>query len=122
MGSVRAAFRPEFLNRLDEVLLFRRLARADMASIVDIQLARLDALLEDRNIRLKVDSYAREWLAKQGYDPIYGARPLKRVIQRELQNAFVNKILAGYILDGQTVRVSLGEGSRAIGAIAANAA
>ena len=82
MGSVRAAFRPEFLNRLDEVLLFRRLARADMASIVDIQLARLDALLEDRNIRLKVDSYAREWLAKQGYDPIYGARPLKRVIQR----------------------------------------
>ena len=122
MGSVRAAFRPEFLNRLDEVLLFRRLARADMASIVDIQLTRLDALLEDRNIRLNLDNAAREWLAEQGYDPVYGARPLKRVIQRELQNALASKILAGDILDGQTVRVSIGEGGLAIGAIAANAA
>ena len=102
MGSVRAAFRPEFLNRLDEVLMFRRLARADMASIVDIQLTRLDALLEDRNIRLNLDAAAREWLAEQGYDPVYGARPLKRVIQRELQNALASKILAGDILDGQT--------------------
>jgi len=122
MGSVRAAFRPEFLNRLDEVLMFRRLARADMASIVDIQLTRLDALLEDRNIRLNLDAAAREWLAEQGYDPVYGARPLKRVIQRELQNAIASKILAGDILDGQTVRVSIGEGGLAIGAIAANAA
>ena len=122
MGSVRAAFRPEFLNRLDEVLLFRRLARADMASIIDIQLTRLDALLEDRNIRLNLDAAAREWLAEQGYDPVYGARPLKRVIQRELQNALASKILAGDILDGQTVRVSIGEGGLAIGAIAANAA
>jgi ATP-dependent Clp protease ATP-binding subunit ClpB len=122
MGSVRAAFRPEFLNRLDEVLMFRRLARADMTSIVDIQLTRLDALLADRNIRLNLDNAAREWLAEQGYDPVYGARPLKRVIQRELQNALASKILAGDILDGQTVRVSIGEGSLAIGAIAANAA
>ena len=122
MGSVRAAFRPEFLNRLDEVLMFRRLARADMASIVDIQLTRLDSLLEDRNIRLNLDAAAREWLAEQGYDPVYGARPLKRVIQRELQNAIASKILAGDILDGQTVRVSIGEGGLAIGGIAANAA
>jgi ATP-dependent Clp protease ATP-binding subunit ClpB len=122
MGSVRAAFRPEFLNRLDEVLLFRRLARADMASIVDIQLTRLDALLEDRNIRLNLDAAAREWLGEQGYDPVYGARPLKRVIQRELQNVLASKILAGDILDGQTVRVSFGECGLAIGAIAANAA
>lgn len=122
MDAVRASFRPEFLNRLDETLLFRRLARTDMAAIVDIQLGRLDALLEDRNITLHLDDAARDWLAAKGYDPVYGARPLKRVIQRELQNALATKILAGEILDGQTIRVTAGEGGLAFGAIAANAA
>jgi len=122
MQAVRAAFRPEFLNRLDETLIFRRLARADMASIVQIQLKRLEKLLDDRNIRLNLDQAAVDWLAEQGYDPVYGARPLKRVIQRALQNPLADKILSGDIRDGQTVRVSVGEGGLAVGAIAANAA
>ncbi len=122
MDAVRAAFRPEFLNRLDETLIFRRLARADMAAIVSIQLRRLEALLEDRNIRLDLDDAARAWLAEKGYDPVYGARPLKRVIQRELQNRLAEKLLAGDIRDGETVRVSTGDGGLAIGAVAANAA
>ncbi|MEQ9124146.1 MAG: AAA family ATPase, partial [Alphaproteobacteria bacterium] len=122
MQAVRAAFRPEFLNRLDETLIFRRLARADMASIVQIQLKRLEKLLDDRNIRLNLDQAAVDWLAEQGYDPAYGARPLKRVIQRALQNPLADKILSGEIRDGQTVRVSVGDGGLAVGAIAANAA
>ncbi len=122
MEAVRRAFRPEFLNRLDETLIFRRLARADMAAIVDIQLGRLDALLADRNIKLNLDDDARAWLAERGYDPAYGARPLKRVIQRELQNKLASLILAGDILDGQTIRVGVGDGGLAIGTIAANAA
>ncbi|MGZ0187373.1 MAG: ATP-dependent chaperone ClpB [Alphaproteobacteria bacterium] len=122
MDSVRAACRPEFLNRLDEILIFRRLARADMAAIVSIQLQHLEALLEDRNIRLALDDSAEAWLAERGYDPVYGARPLKRVIQRELQNTLAQKILAGDIMDGQTVRVGAGDGGLAIGSITANAA
>ncbi|HJU19506.1 MAG TPA: AAA family ATPase, partial [Stellaceae bacterium] len=106
MDMVRAAFRPEFLNRLDEILLFRRLSRADMAGIVDIQLARLQRLIDDRKIRLDVDPEAKAWLAKAGYDPVYGARPLRRVIQRELQNPLAEKILAGEIRDDDTVRVT----------------
>jgi len=122
MDAVRAAFRPEFLNRLDETLIFRRLARADMAGIVAIQLKRLERLLDDRNIRLDMDAAAVEWLAEQGYDPVYGARPLKRVIQRSLQNPLADKILAGDILDGQTVHVGVGDGALTLGAVAANAA
>jgi ATP-dependent Clp protease ATP-binding subunit ClpB len=86
MRAVRDRFRPEFLNRLDEIVLFRRLARRDMASIVSIQLSRLRKLLEDRKIELELEPSAMEWLAEAGYDPTYGARPLKRVIQRSLQD------------------------------------
>ncbi len=105
MEAVRAAFRPEFLNRLDEILLFRRLERSHMAAIVDIQLARLESLLEDRKIALDVSGDARTWLAEQGYDPAYGARPLKRVIQRSLQNPLATLILEGRVKDGETVRI-----------------
>ncbi len=107
MEVVRAAFRPEFLNRLDEILLFRRLSRGDMAGIVDIQLERVKKLLVDRKIALALDPAARAWLAERGYDPVYGARPLKRVIQRELQNQLASMILEGKVQDGQTVRVSV---------------
>jgi ATP-dependent Clp protease ATP-binding subunit ClpB len=106
MEAVRAAFRPEFLNRLDEILLFRRLSREDMVGIVDIQLRQLQKLLEDRKVTLDIDAEAKKWLAETGYDPVYGARPLKRVIQRELQNPLAEKILAGEIRDGDTVRVT----------------
>jgi ATP-dependent Clp protease ATP-binding subunit ClpB len=106
MRAVRERFRPEFLNRLDEIVLFRRLARADMASIVDIQLERLLKLLEDRKVRLELDAKAREWLAEAGYDPVYGARPLKRVIQRNLQDRLAGLLLEGSIKDGEVVRVT----------------
>ncbi len=115
MEAVRAAFRPEFLNRLDEMLVFHRLRRDQMADIVKIQLKRLEALLVDRNITLEMDDAAMEWLAAAGYDPAYGARPLKRVIQRALQNPLAEKLLAGDIHDGDRVRVgtdALGEGLR----------
>jgi ATP-dependent Clp protease ATP-binding subunit ClpB len=106
MEVVRQAFRPEFLNRLDEILLFRRLSREDMTGIVEIQLRHLQKLLEERKIVLEVDAEAKRWLAEAGYDPVYGARPLKRVIQRELQNPLALEILEGRIRDGDTVRVS----------------
>ena len=106
MEAVRAAFRPEFLNRLDEILLFRRLSRDDMVGIVDIQLKQLQKLLDERKVTLEVDPEAEKWLANAGYDPVYGARPLKRVIQRELQNPLAEKILAGEIREGDTVRVT----------------
>jgi ATP-dependent Clp protease ATP-binding subunit ClpB len=108
MDVVRAAFRPEFLNRLDEILLFRRLAREHMQGIVEIQLERLRAMLTDRKIKLTIDPAAMAWLAETGYDPIYGARPLKRVIQRELQNKLAGAILKGDVRDGQEVRVGVG--------------
>jgi ATP-dependent Clp protease ATP-binding subunit ClpB len=106
MEAVRAAFRPEFLNRLDEILLFRRLSREDMKGIVEIQLRHLQKLLADRKIALELDAAAEAWLADKGYDPVYGARPLKRVIQRELQNPLAQQILEGRIPDGATVRVT----------------
>jgi ATP-dependent Clp protease ATP-binding subunit ClpB len=109
MDAVRAAFRPEFLNRLDEVLMFHRLTRRQMGGIVDVQLKRLRGLLEDRKITLDITDAAKEWLGDAGYDPVYGARPLKRVIQRSLQNRMAEAILAGEIRDGQTVRVDAGE-------------
>ena len=109
MEVVRRAFRPEFLNRLDEILMFRRLSRSDMTGIVDIQLKRLDKLLADRKITLAVDAAAKAWLAETGYDPVYGARPLKRVIQRQLQNPLAQMILAGRIADGDTVPVAAGK-------------
>jgi ATP-dependent Clp protease ATP-binding subunit ClpB len=108
MDVVRRAFRPEFLNRLDEILLFRRLSRQHMTGIVEIQLRRLEALLADRKIVLDLDGAAKAWLAETGYDPVYGARPLKRVIQRELQNPLATAILRGSIKDGDRVAVRVG--------------
>ena len=107
MQVVRSAFRPEFLNRIDEVILFNRLKRAEMGAIVDIQMARLQALLDERKITIVLDPQAREHLADKGYDPAYGARPLKRVIQKLVQDPMAEKLLAGDILDGDTVTVSL---------------
>ncbi len=106
MEAVRAAFRPEFLNRLDEILLFARLGREQMTGIVDIQLGYLHKLLAGRRITLDIDDKARKWLADKGYDPAYGARPLKRVIQTELQNKLAELILRGEIPDGSAVRVT----------------
>ena len=106
MEVVRASFRPEFLNRLDEVLLFHRLKRAQMDTIVDIQLGRLEKLLFDRKITLQLDEFAKSWLADKGYDPVYGARPLKRVVQRYLQNPLAMQILEGTVKDGATIPVS----------------
>ncbi|MFN3077647.1 MAG: ATP-dependent chaperone ClpB [Alphaproteobacteria bacterium] len=106
MEMVRAAFRPEFLNRLDEILLFRRLTRAQMGGIVDIQLGRLRQRLEDRKIGMDLDDAAKSWLVERGYDPVYGARPLKRVIQRHLENPLAMLLLADGIAEGETMWVS----------------
>ena len=106
MDAVRAHFRAEFLNRLDEIVLFDRLSRANMDGIVDIQLAILDKRLGGRKIHLDVDEAAQTWLANQGYDPVYGARPLKRVIQKALQNPLAELLLSGKVLDGAEVEVS----------------
>jgi ATP-dependent Clp protease ATP-binding subunit ClpB len=114
MNVVRQALRPEFLNRVDEVLLFSRLDRSDMADVVKIQLRRLMALLEDRNISIDLDAAAMQWLADAGYDPVYGARPLKRVIQRALQNPLANKILEGVIADGDLITVTVRDDSLVI--------
>ena len=108
MNVVRAHFRPEFLNRLDEIILFRRLQRDDMAAIVLIQIERLRALLADRKIGLELDRAALEWLGTEGYDSTYGARPLKRVIQRSLQNPLAGLILEGAVKENETVHVSAG--------------
>ena len=109
MEAVRAAFRPEFLNRLDEILLFRRLSRDDMNGIVAIQIEHLKKLLAERKITIELDGAAMAWLANAGYDPVYGARPLKRVIQRELQNPLAQLILEGRIPDGSLVHVTAGD-------------
>jgi ATP-dependent Clp protease ATP-binding subunit ClpB len=122
MNLVRAHFRPEFLNRLDEVILFRRLQRVDMATIVDIQLERLRALLADRKIMLTLDASALEWLAAEGYDPVYGARPLKRVIQRQLQNPLAGLLLEGAIHDGEAITVAAGRDGLVINGRLAEAA
>ncbi|MGK2871723.1 MAG: ATP-dependent chaperone ClpB [Alphaproteobacteria bacterium] len=109
MNVVQEKFRPEFLNRLDEIILFNRLTREQMDGIVTIQIRGLLGLLEARKITLDLDDAARTWLANAGYDPVYGARPLKRVIQRALQNPLAEQLLAGTIKDGETVRVSAGD-------------
>jgi len=109
MAVVRAAFRPEFLNRVDEIILFHRLQRSDMGSIVDIQMVRLQKLLDDRKITIALDKAAREWLSEKGYDPAYGARPLKRVIQKYLQDPLAELILSGKVKDGDNVKVSAGK-------------
>ncbi|HEY4199106.1 MAG TPA: ATP-dependent chaperone ClpB [Devosiaceae bacterium] len=109
LDTVKAAFRPEFLNRIDEILLFHRLDRSHMGAIVDIQFSRLEKLLKERDIKLTLTPKAREWLALEGYDPAYGARPLKRVIQREVQDQLADEILSGRVSDGATVMVDAGE-------------
>jgi ATP-dependent Clp protease ATP-binding subunit ClpB len=106
MGMVRAHFRPEFLNRVDEIILFHRLQKSEMGRIVEIQFARLQKLLEERKIVLTLDAAARDWLAAKGWDPAYGARPLKRVIQRSLQDPLAEMILAGEVADGDRVAIS----------------
>ena len=116
MEVVRRAFRPEFLNRLDEIILFNRLGRNEMKRIVDIQLQYLERLLAERKISLEVDEDAKAWLADTGYDPVYGARPLKRVIQRQLQNPLAKMLLAGALKDGETVQVSVQDGQLIINA------
>jgi ATP-dependent Clp protease ATP-binding subunit ClpB len=108
MGVVRSRFRPEFLNRVDEIILFHRLRREDMGAIVDIQMKRLARLLEDRKITIQLDERARAWLADKGYDPAYGARPLKRTIQKNVQDPLAELILSGEIGDGETVKIGAG--------------
>jgi ATP-dependent Clp protease ATP-binding subunit ClpB len=122
MEVVKAAFRPEFLNRIDELILFHRLFREHMDAIVDIQLGQLHALLAERGIALNLDKAAKAWLADQGYDPVYGARPLKRVIQKALQNPLAGLILAGKIIDGEEVKVSAGSDGLTINGVKAEAA
>ena len=109
MGVVRSAFRPEFLNRVDEIILFHRLQKSEMTRIVDIQMRRLQKLLDDRKIVITLDAGAREWLAEKGWDPAYGARPLKRVIQKAVQDQLAEMILSGTIKDGEPVNVSSGK-------------
>jgi len=106
MAVVRASFRPEFLNRVDEIILFHRLQRNEMGRIVDIQIGRLDKLLEDRKIVIELDAQARDWIADKGYDPAYGARPLKRVVQKSLQDPLAEMILSGRVKDGDRIDVS----------------
>ena len=118
MGVVRNHFRPEFLNRIDEIILFHRLRREDMAAIVDIQFGRLAKLLADRKITLDLDPKARAWLAEKGYDPAYGARPLKRVIQKAVQDPLAEMILGGEIQDGESVPVTAGRSGLRIGSAA----
>jgi ATP-dependent Clp protease ATP-binding subunit ClpB len=115
MEAVRAHFRPEFLNRLDEMIIFDRLGRADMSGIVEIQLRRLEKRLEGRKITLLLDADAKAWLADEGYDPVYGARPLKRVIQRQLQDPLAEMLLSGDILDGASIAVTAGSEGLIVG-------
>ena len=115
MEAVRAHFRPEFLNRLDETIIFDRLGRGDMGAIVDIQMKRLEARLAARKITLDLTADAKQWLADEGYDPVFGARPLKRVIQRHLQDQLAEMILSGDVLDGATIHVTAGPEGLIIG-------
>lgn len=121
MGVVRGHFRPEFLNRVDEIILFHRLKREEMGSIVEIQLGRLQKLLDERKITLEVDEDARNWLADKGYDPAYGARPLKRVIQKNVQDPLAELLLAGKVHDGEHVPVHLGPLGLMIGDVSVGA-
>ena len=115
MDTVRRHFRPEFLNRIDEIILFKRLSRVNMDSIVRIQLARVEKLLEGRRMSIALDAAAINWLGDKGYDPVYGARPLKRVIQKDLVDPIAKKLLAGDLADGSVISVSAGEDGLIIG-------
>jgi ATP-dependent Clp protease ATP-binding subunit ClpB len=111
MEVVRAHFRPEFLNRLDEIILFHRLGQDHMAPIVEIQVGRVQKLLKDRKIVIELTDAAKRWLGRVGYDPVYGARPLKRAVQRYLQDPLAEKLLGGEIPDGSTVQIDEGDGA-----------
>ncbi len=115
MDAVRRHFRPEFLNRVDEIILFQRLGRAQMDGIVSIQLQRVERLLADRRMAISLDPSALHWLGERGYDPAYGARPLKRVIQKDLIDPIARKLLSGEFQDGQVIDVQAGEGRLEIG-------
>jgi ATP-dependent Clp protease ATP-binding subunit ClpB len=115
MNTVRGHFRPEFLNRIDEIILFKRLSRANMGDIVRIQLQRVDKMLAERRMTLALDAEALQWLADKGYDPVYGARPLKRVIQKDLIDPIAKKLLAGDLEDGGVIAVGAGPDGLAIG-------
>ena len=120
MSLVRANFRPEFLNRIDEIILFHRLKRDQMGAIVDIQVARLQKLLEERKVVIELSPEARNFLAEKGYDPAYGARPLKRVIQKELQDPLAGRLLAGEIKEGDRIKVGFAKGEltfKTVGAV-----
>ena len=110
MDVVRGHFRPEFLNRLDEIILFHRLAQEHMAPIVDIQVERVQKLLRDRKVTLELSEAAKKWLGRVGYDPVYGARPLKRAVQRYVQDPLADMILSGKVPDGSTVQIDEGDG------------
>jgi ATP-dependent Clp protease ATP-binding subunit ClpB len=122
MAEVRSAFRPEFLNRVDEIILFHRLKRENMGRIVDIQMVRLAKLLEDRKITIALDAKARDWLAEKGYDPAYGARPLKRAIQKAVQDPLAELILSGKVKDGEKVEISAGRQGITFNGVVAQAA
>jgi ATP-dependent Clp protease ATP-binding subunit ClpB len=122
MEAVRAHFRPEFLNRLDETIIFDRLTRSDMDGIVLIQLRQLEKRLAGRKITLSLDDAARQWLSDEGYDPVFGARPLKRVIQRHLQDPLAEMLLSGGVMDGDTVTVTAGPEGLIVGGRAPRAA
>ena len=107
MGAIRMHFRPEFINRIDEIVFFKRLGRGEIDHIVDIQMERLEALLKDRKMTLELSLDARNWLAARGYDPVYGARPLKRVIQKELQDPLARLLLEGRIHDGEAIEIGV---------------
>ena len=115
MDVVRGHFRPEFLNRLDEIILFHRLSMENMAPIVELQVARVQKLLADRKIELELTDAAKRWLGRVGYDPVYGARPLKRAVQRYVQDPLAERLLQGEIPDGSTVKIDEGDGELAIG-------
>jgi ATP-dependent Clp protease ATP-binding subunit ClpB len=120
MSLVRANFRPEFLNRVDEIILFHRLKRDQMGAIVDIQVARLQKLLDERKVVIELSPEARNFLAEKGYDPAYGARPLKRVIQKELQDPLAGRLLSGEIKDGERIKIEFAKGEltfKAAGAV-----
>ena len=117
LAELKTKFRPEFLNRLDDTIVFHRLKREQMAAIVDVQLARLRTLLADRKITLKLDDAARTWLANRGYDPAYGARPLKRVIQKTVQDPLAEQILGGTLADGATASLTVKDGALALNGV-----
>jgi ATP-dependent Clp protease ATP-binding subunit ClpB len=117
MEAIRAHFRPEFLNRVDEIVFFKRLGRGEIDRIVGVQLKRLERLLADRRITIGLDAESMKWLGVRGYDPVYGARPLKRAIQKELQDPLARMILEGRINDGDEVKVTVDHGALALNGV-----